>query len=71
MLYWSYQLYGINQHGEVWVGLVLLNDGGTQCFTCTLYEDLEKERRGLLLLYLLDIRILSPNCDGSLLCNSS
>lgn len=48
MLYWSYQLNEINQRGKVWVGLVLLNDGGTQCFTCTLYEDLGKEKSLLL-----------------------
>lgn len=44
----TYQLYGIDQHGEVWVGLVLLNDGGTQRFTGTFYEHLYKETKGLL-----------------------
>lgn len=39
-----YQLYGIDQQGEVWIGLVLLNDGGAQGLPCTLYEDLEKEK---------------------------
>lgn len=49
MLHWSYQLYDINQRGEVRAGLVLLNDRGTQCFTCTLYEHLEKERTNWIL----------------------
>lgn len=36
----SHQLNGVDQRGEVGVGLVLLNDGGAQGLTCTLYEDL-------------------------------
>lgn len=39
----SYQLDGVDQRGEVRVGLVLLNDGGAQRFTCTVYEHLEKD----------------------------
>lgn len=65
ILYCSYQLYDINQRGEVWVGLVLLDDGGTQGFTCTLYEDLKKERRGL---FFHILQILSSNYKVRNLC---
>lgn len=36
----SYQLNRINQYCEVWVGLILLDDGGTQRFSSTLYKHL-------------------------------
>lgn len=39
----SYQLNRINQHCEVWVGLILLDDGGTQRFTSTLYKHLDNK----------------------------
>lgn len=36
----SHQLNGVDQRGEVGVGLVLLNDGGAQGLTCALDDDL-------------------------------
>lgn len=41
----SHQLNGVDQRGEVGVGLVLLNDGGAQGLTCTLDEDLGNNNR--------------------------